>query len=109
MPPYYSSPQYVRNVNITNVRNETTIINVVNNKTIINNYINRDAATVVSADAMVNSRQIAPEFKNVPKDKLQQQLTKATLTGTQALVKPTYATAGVTPAIAKKTMFNTVV
>jgi hypothetical protein len=102
VPPYHSSPQYVRNVNITNVHNETTIINVVNNKTIINNYINRSATTVVSADAMANSRQIAPEFKRVPKDRLQQQLTTATPMGTQAPVKPTTATAGVTPEIAKK-------
>ena len=102
VPPYYSSPQYVRNVNITNVHNETTIINVVNNKTIINNYINRNATTVVSADAMANSRQIAAEFKRVPKDQLQQQLTTATPMGTQAPVKPTAATAGVTPEIAKK-------
>jgi hypothetical protein len=101
VPPYHSSRQYIRNVNITNVYNETTIINVVNSKTIINNYINRNAATVVPGEAMVNSRQIAPEFKNVPKANLQQQLTNATPLGTQAPVKPTYATVGITPKIVK--------
>ena len=52
VPPYRHSPTYVRNVNITYVRNETTIINVVNNKTVINNYNNfhnRNGATIVNA------------------------------------------------------------
>jgi hypothetical protein len=102
VPPYRSSPVYVRNVNITNVRNETTIINVVNNKTVINNYVNYNGTTVVSADAMANSRQIGPEFKKLPQGKWQQHIATVTPMGARAPVVPTYATAGVTPTIGKK-------
>jgi uncharacterized protein DUF6600 len=65
VPPYRHSDRYVRNVNITYVHNETTIINVVNNKTVINNYNNyhnRNGATVVEGSTMTGSRPVAPEF-----------------------------------------------
>src|SRR6266481_6363362 len=65
VPPYRHSDRYVRNVNITYVHNETTIINVVNNRTVINNYNNyhnRDGATVVDGSTMTGSRPVAPEF-----------------------------------------------
>ena len=63
--PYYRhGPRYVRQVNITNVRNETTIINVVNNKTVINynNYRNYRGATSASRDVMAGGRAVGPAF-----------------------------------------------
>jgi len=68
IPPYRHSPRYVRNVNITYVRNETTIVNVVNNTTVINNYNNyrnRDGATVVGTSTMIGSRPVAPDFHKI--------------------------------------------
>ena len=64
VPPYRHSPRYVREVNITNVRNETTIINVVNNKTVVNvnNYRNYREATSVSRDVMEHGRPVGPAW-----------------------------------------------
>ncbi len=108
VPPYRSSPRYIRNVNITNVRNETTIINVVNNNTVINNYNdyrNHDGATFVSADAMTGSRPIGPAFgKLSPEQRKQfaQRWADAKTTGAKAPVKPTWKTDGVTPRLAQQ-------
>ena len=69
-PPYRCSDRYARNVNITYVRN-VNIINVhnrtvINNRNFnINNFHNHGGVTVVSRDAMTNSRPIAHEVRHV--------------------------------------------
>jgi hypothetical protein len=78
--PYYRhSPRYVRAVNITNVRNETTIINVVNKKTVINynKYENYRGATSVSRDVMEHGRAVAPAWGKDDKGKSDQQWSQA--------------------------------
>ena len=63
--PYYRhSDRYVREVNVTNVRNQTTIINVVNKKTVINynNYVNYRGATSVSRNVMAGGRAVGPAY-----------------------------------------------
>ena len=107
--PYYrASPDYIRNVNITNVRNETTIINVVNNNTVINNYNNyrnHDGATFVSADAMTGSRPIGPAFGKLSPDQRRQftqRWANERRTGANPPVKPTWKTEGVTPRLAQQ-------
>ncbi|MEA2780607.1 MAG: hypothetical protein QOK29_2151 [Rhodospirillaceae bacterium] len=107
VPWYRHSRRYGRDVNIVNVHNETKIINVINNTTIINNYnnySNRHGATMVSANAMRNSRPISREFQQVPQGEMQQRWNKARPLNANAntMVKPTYATAGVTPEIGRK-------
>ena len=101
VPPYRHSPTYVRNVNITYVRNETTIINVVNNKTVINNYNNfhnRNGATVVNASTLTNSRPVAQDFQKIaPNGHLDsKQFDQAKITGGAPPVKPTADTRGTT-------------
>lgn len=75
VPTYRHSPRYVRDVNITNVRNETTIINVVNKKTVINvnNYKNYRGATSSSRDAMEHGRAVGPGWSKNDKSKFDQQ------------------------------------
>jgi len=94
-PPYHVSDRYMRQVNVTNVRNETNITNVRN--TTINNFANRDAATVVSRATMTGSQPVAGHAVRV---------TQQTLAGAhpvaQASVQPTLATRGVTPAVAQR-------
>ncbi len=93
-PPYRSSPAYLRNVNIGNVTNVTTITNVRN--TTINNYANRGAATVVPASVVQGSQPVGPRARAVTPQQF------ASLRPVQASpVRPTLATAGVTPAVAR--------
>ncbi len=93
-PPYVSSPAYLQNVNSGNVNNVTTITNIRN--TTINNYANRGAATVVPASVLQASQPVAPQAQAIPARQF------ASLRPVQALpVRPTLATAGVTPAVAK--------
>jgi len=75
VPTYRHSPRYVRDVNITNVRNETTIVNVVNKKTVINvnNYKNYRGATSSSRDAMEHGRAVGPGWSKNDKSKFDQQ------------------------------------
>ena len=99
VPPYRHSPTYVRNVNITYVRNETTIINVVNNKTVINNYNNfhnQNGATIVNASTMEGSRPVATDFRKiVPTGHVDtKQLTGVKITEGNVPVKPTNDTSG---------------
>jgi hypothetical protein len=78
--PYYRhSPRYVRAVNITNVHNETTIINVVNKKTVINHnkYVNYRGATSASRDVMAGGRPVGQAWNKNGKAKLDQQWAKA--------------------------------
>jgi hypothetical protein len=99
VPPYRHSDRYVRNVNITYVHNETTIINVVNNRTVINNYNNyhnRNGATVVDGSTMTGSRPVAPEFhKFAPNGQFDnKRWTDAKGMGGNPPVKPTALTRG---------------
>jgi hypothetical protein len=95
VPPFRASPTYVRNVNVTQVRNVTNITNT----TIVNNYVNRGAATVVPAAAMTGSRPVAAAFRPVTP----QQLAAARpIPAAQAPLAPTLATAGVTPVVAQQ-------
>ena len=101
VPPYRHSPTYVRNVNITYVRNETTIINVVNNKTVINNYDNfhnHNGATIVNASTMEGSRPVATDFRKIaPTGHVDnKQLTGVKVTEGNVPVKPTNDTRGTT-------------
>jgi hypothetical protein len=75
VPPYRHSPRYVRDVNITNVRNETTIINVVNQKTVINvnNYKNYRGASSASRDVMEHGRAVGPGWSKNDNAKNDQQ------------------------------------
>jgi hypothetical protein len=79
VPPYRHSPRYVREVNITNVRNETTIINVVNNKTVVNvnNYRNYRGATSAPRDVMEHGRAVGPAWSKNDKTKFDQQWSQA--------------------------------
>ena len=64
-PWYRSSPTYVRNVNITHVRN----INIYNNNATRINYVNQavpQAVTVVPREAFVSARSVARSAVNVP-------------------------------------------
>ncbi len=93
-PPYRVSNNYVRNVNVTNVSNVTTINN---NNTTINNYANARAATVVPASAMANSQPIATVARPIAPQQL-----AAARPVTQVPVRPTANTVGVTPAVARQ-------
>ena len=100
VPPFRASPDYIRNVNVTQVRNVTnigTINNVTTNTTTINNFVNRGGATVVPAMAMTASLPVAQAVQRVTP----QQLTAARFVP-QAPVPPTLATAGVTPVVARQ-------
>ncbi len=71
-PPYRAGLNYIRNVNITNVRNVTTIIN--NNSVHINNYragtinqfMNRGGITTVSSSVMAQSTPVGASLQPVP-------------------------------------------
>jgi hypothetical protein len=94
-PWYHASPQYVRNVNVRNVTNVTNITTI--NNTTINNYSNARYATVVPATTLAESRPVAA----VAHPATPQQLAAARPVATEP-VRPTAATAGVTPGVAKQ-------
>ncbi len=93
-PPYRTSTNYIRNVNVTNVTN-------VNNITTVNNFnggaplMNRAASTVVPATAMTGSQPVGRNLQGIP-------------AGTQLQpvqgqpIAPTTGTRGVTPAVASQ-------
>jgi hypothetical protein len=91
------SETYLRRVNVTSVRNVTEIRNVTNNNVIINNFVNRGGATMVPAAAMAASQPIAQRAQRVTPEML------ASARPVQAMpVRPTAATLGVTPAVARQ-------
>jgi hypothetical protein len=105
IPPYHCGQSYFRNVNITNV-NVTKIVNI-NNTTIINNtyvnsYANHRGATVVPASAMVGSRSVGQAFHSLPSNGWQQKLSQVHAQGSQAPIKPSLRTAGLTPSAARQ-------
>jgi hypothetical protein len=91
-PWYHASPAYVRQVNINHVTNIT------NNNVTINNYINRGAATSVPAAAMMASRPVQAVARPVTPQEFAQ---ARPIVGQQPL-RPTAATAGVTPVVARQ-------
>ncbi len=99
-PWYHASPQYVRNVNVhvTNVTNITTINNVT-----INTYRNARFATVVPAATLADSRPVAREVRPVSP----QELAAARPVVDREPLRPTAATAGVTPAAARQLHIET--
>jgi hypothetical protein len=96
-PPYRVSENYLRQLNVTNVRNVTNITNVTNNNVTINNFANRGGATVVPAAAMTSSQPIAQRVQRVTPQMLAAARPVATVP-----VRPTVATAGITPAVARQ-------
>src|SRR5262249_9170436 len=112
VPPYRATPDYVRNLNVNNVRdvnqiNEATrITNVTNtttnvttiNRTVVNNYVNQSAVTVVPTTTMTASRPVAQASREIAPA----QLDKAVRAPAAPPVKPTLATAGMTPTLARK-------
>jgi hypothetical protein len=93
-PWYHASEGYVRAVNVTHVTNITTI----NNNVTINNFVNRGAATMAPASALVNSRPVGPIGRPVPP----QTLAAARPVYGQQPLRPALTTAGVTPAVARQ-------
>lgn len=59
LPWYHASETYIRNVNVTSVRNITNITNNNINNTTINRFTNLRAASVVPASVMQASRPVA--------------------------------------------------
>ncbi|HEY0424409.1 MAG TPA: DUF6600 domain-containing protein [Rhodopila sp.] len=92
-PWYRASDRYTREVNIQHVTN----INNNNSNVTINNYVNRGAATAIPSAAMAASRPVQSVAQPVS---AQQFATARPFVGQQP-VRPTAATAGVTPAVAR--------
>jgi hypothetical protein len=91
-PWYHASDNYVRQVNVNHV---TNITNITNNSITTNNFVNRGAATSVPAAAMVASRPVQALARPVT---AQEFAAARPILGQQPL-RPTAATAGVTPAV----------
>ncbi|MDE2333912.1 MAG: hypothetical protein KGK10_05185 [Rhodospirillales bacterium] len=96
-PWYHASPAYIRNVNVVNVRNINRI-NVTNvyNTTTINHFVNRQAVTVVPSQVMAASRPVARNRQHVAPTQF-----AAARPLTTAPVRPTAATVGLTPNVAR--------
>ncbi len=96
-PWYHASDRYVRQVNVTHVTNVTSITTVNRNVT-VNNFANRGGATVVPTSALTESRPVRPVVQRVDAA----QLAQARPVFGQQPLRPTVATAGVTPAVARQ-------
>jgi hypothetical protein len=94
-PWYHASNNYVRQVNVNNV---TNITNITNNNITTNNFVNRGAATSIPAAAMVSSSPVQAVARPVT---AQEFAAARPIVGQQPL-RPTPATAGVTPAVARQ-------
>ena len=102
-PPYSRDLGYVRRLNsgvVQNVNQSITNVSVVNNRTVINNFVNRGATTVVPAASMVNSAPIAAAARPLAPNQFAQ--AQASF---RPPVRPSAATAGVTPAVARQFNF----
>lgn len=95
-PWYHCSPNYLRGVNVRQVRNVTNITNTRITNVTVNNYVNRVAATGMPAAAMATSRPVAAAARPIPVA----QLGHARPIVGRVPVAPTTATAGVSPALA---------
>lgn len=96
-PWYHASDRYFRQVNVTHVTNVTHITTINRNVT-INNFVNHRAVTVVPASAMTASRPVTRAMQHVSP----QQLAAARPVVGQEPLRPTRATSGVTPAVARQ-------
>jgi hypothetical protein len=96
-PWYHASDRYVRQVNVTHVTNVTSI-NTANRNVTVNNFANRGAATVVPTSALTESRPVRGAVQRVDAA----QLAQARPVFGQQPLRPTVATAGVTPAVARQ-------
>ena len=102
-PPYNANLNYIRSVNATTVQNvDRSIIGTTlnNNRSIVENFVNRGAATVVPAAAMLHSQPVAAAARPLPPDqftRIQAQF--------RPPVSPVATTAGVTPAVARQFNF----
>ena len=92
-PWYRASDRYVRQVNIAHA-NFTTV----NRNVTINNFVNRGAATVVPVSALTASRPVRPVVQRVDPA----QFAQARPVFGQQPLRPTMATAGVTPAVVRQ-------
>jgi hypothetical protein len=90
-PWYHASNSYIQQVNVSHVTNIT-------NNVTTNNYINRGAATSVPAAAMAASRPVQAVAQPVTA----QQFAAARPIAGQQPIRPTAATAGVTPVVARQ-------
>ena len=93
-PWYHASNRYLQQVNVGHVTNMTEI----NRNVTINNFVNRGAAVAVPANAMAASRPVRTVAQRVDPA----QLAQARPVFGQEPVRPTLATAGVTPAVARQ-------
>jgi hypothetical protein len=93
-PWYHASNNYIRHVNISHV---TNITNTTNNIT-TNTFINRGAATEIPAAAMVASRPVYAVARPIAA----QQFAAARPIVGQLPIRPTTATTGVTPVVARQ-------
>ena len=97
-PWYHASNNYVRQVNIAHVTNITNVTNSRTNNVTVNNYVNRAAATSIPAAAMTASRPVQAVARPVTA----QEFAVARPTFGQQPIRPTAATAGITPAVARQ-------
>ena len=104
-PPYRANLDYVRSINATSVQNVNQTINqtnIVNNRNVVvQNFINRGAATVVPAAAMVQSTPIASVARPLTADQFSHAQAQF-----RAPVTPAAATVGVTPTVARQFNFT---
>ena len=96
VPPYQTSDRYAHAVNSNNVTTTTNVTSVTN-VTTVNNYVNRSAATMVPATAMIASQPIAASAQPV-----NAQVLAGVRAERAAPVQPTSATVGVTPVVARQ-------
>ncbi|MEO9221631.1 MAG: DUF6600 domain-containing protein [Mycobacteriaceae bacterium] len=96
VPPYHASERYVRAVNVTSVTNVTNVTTI-NRVTTVNNFVNRRAATVVPGAVMERSQPVAARVERVDARVL-----AASHAQHEAPVRPTVATVGVTPIVARE-------
>jgi hypothetical protein len=96
-PWYHASDRYVQQVNVTHVTNVTNI-NTINRNVTVNNFANRGGTTVVPTSALTESRPVRPAVQRVDAA----QLAQARPVFGQQPLRPTLATTGVTPAVARQ-------
>jgi hypothetical protein len=105
-PPYSHALGYVRQLNGASVRNVDTVItensirnvtNVTNNRIVVQNFVNRGGATVVPAADMARSAAIAGVARPLAPQQFGQARPQFA-----APVRPTAATVGLTPAVARQ-------
>jgi hypothetical protein len=90
-PWYHASNNYIRQVNVGHVTN-------INNTVVANNYVNRGAATAIPGAAMAGSRPVQAVARPVTA----QEFAAARPISGQQPIRPTAATAGVTPVVARQ-------